>query len=186
MMSFIKNWLLGSILLVMFSAPIIQLIVGVFVIGSADAELKYMIISSRIPCLLSGVAAYWFCRDKGTDIQLAVVGYILFSITVVVTYTVFLERGDSVYKHKAHQAFEYAPVDGWITVTYGEDKLRFLPTKKFEDGGFIIKTSSDSGMLAKYHACPTPEYSTSCKGLTDSRALNFDLGLVASMLGNKG
>ncbi|MCY9865096.1 hypothetical protein OTK49_21490 [Vibrio coralliirubri] len=168
MKTFFKKRVITPLAFVFFLAPVIQIVVAALVGEWVGYELKYMILSSDIPCLLSVAVAAWVGKGMKLSEQIALLGYVIALIITVGLCTMALELSGDVFETKEIVEFEYIPVDGQLTVIRGGEEVTFSADQKFEDGGFLLKMSTETGMYSNYFACPKASFDGKCVRLTDS------------------
>lgn len=178
-MEVLKKWVVAPLGYVLFLAPLIQLIVS-YVLGVVYGdEIKYVVISSFLPWLLSTMVCIVFVgKVSRSDAELLIV-YSLVLLPIISLCSARLGEVDGVFKVSGWKAFDYTPVERRLSVEYDGKVFQFPSLRKFENGGYIMKKSTETAMRSKYFACPLKEESKSCIELSTSKFSGLDIGLVA-------
>lgn len=178
-MKVLKKWVVESLIWLSFLAPLIQLVVS-YVLGVIYGnEIKYVLISTYIPWLISTVVCIYLVMKIPSSEAELLFTYSLVILLMISLCSSRLSEVEGVFKVSDWKAFDYTPVERRLSVEYDGKVIQFPSLRKFESGGYIMKKSTETGMRSKYYACPLKEESKSCIELSTSKFSGLDIGLVA-------
>ncbi|MCY9865098.1 hypothetical protein OTK49_21500 [Vibrio coralliirubri] len=165
-MKALKGWVFMPLVYIAFLAPLIQFVVSYTLGISHGVELKYAAISTLVPWSLSAVVSavvfvVYLGRVSKEEVEL-MLSYSVVTLVMLILCSMKMEQAEGLYSVSGWQKFDYAPVDRMLLVPYDDKEFSFPSLRKFENGGYIMEKSTDTGMFSKYYACPVQVDSDSC------------------------